>query len=210
MDPREQLDVEGYVVLVDQLDRDAIDGIRSTVRALAQDGDQDRESGTVHVDLDPYLDCPVFAPMRASSGLAGLAEHVAKSPVTLRRTHARDPRPGYGAQQLHSDWLPRRHPTDPFVGITVLWMLDDFTAINGATRLVPGTHQQARDVPREVQRAGFVHPEEIVVAEPAGSVLVFNAHLWHSGRRNDSGSGRLVIQQQYLAVSFVSSQGEAD
>jgi ectoine hydroxylase-related dioxygenase (phytanoyl-CoA dioxygenase family) len=57
--------------------------------------------------------------------------------------------------------------------------LDDFTEENGATWYLPGSHERA-DAPSEQE---FFTKAKRFVA-PAGSVLYFNARIWHSGGAN--------------------------
>ncbi|STT02603.1 phytanoyl-CoA dioxygenase [Klebsiella pneumoniae] len=42
------------------------------------------------------------------------------------------------------------------------------------------------------------HPDEIVFAAPAGSVMIYNAHAWHGGTRNREGSRRRVLHGLYI------------
>jgi ectoine hydroxylase-related dioxygenase (phytanoyl-CoA dioxygenase family) len=59
-----------------------------------------------------------------------------------------------------------------------MWALTDFTADNGATRIVPGSHKADREAMQsEIDQA-------IAAEMPAGSVLVFHGSLWHSGGPN--------------------------
>jgi ectoine hydroxylase-related dioxygenase (phytanoyl-CoA dioxygenase family) len=60
---------------------------------------------------------------------------------------------------------------------------------------VPGSHRvwgfaasKKHDTP---------HPDERLVTMPAGSVLVFNGHLWHSGTRNRSTANRDALQLSF-------------
>ena len=100
--------------------------------------------------------------------------------------HGRDPGGGAGAQGLHADRPPGRvHDVD---GVTVLWMLDDFVSCNGATRVVPRSHTGGAMVPRALSQPGTRHPDEVIVTGRPGDALVFDAHLWHGGRRNASGA----------------------
>jgi len=80
-----------------------------------------------------------------------------------------------------------------------LWLLDGFTHDNGATRIVPGTHRGTRPIDKPLAKPGSRHPQQIQLQAPAGSVLVFNGHLWHSGMRNNSTSPRRTLQCSYVA-----------
>jgi ectoine hydroxylase-related dioxygenase (phytanoyl-CoA dioxygenase family) len=72
------------------------------------------------------------------------------------------------------------------MGATIL--LDDFTADNGATCFLPGSHTRA-DPPSEAEyQAGAQR-----VIAPAGSVFFFNARLWHSGGDNTTDGWRHAV-----------------
>lgn len=88
-----------------------------------------------------------------------------------------------------------------------VWMLDDFTAENGALRLVPGSHRWHRK-PQDVLPDPYArHPEEVLVTGKAGTVVVMNAHAWHGGTANRTHKERRALhsffcrrdipQQQY-------------
>jgi ectoine hydroxylase-related dioxygenase (phytanoyl-CoA dioxygenase family) len=73
-------------------------------------------------------------------------------------------------------------------------MLDDFTAENGATRMVPGSHLW-----RTLPHPGFFepHPEEQLVLGRAGDVVVMNAHMWHGGTANRTDRPRRAMHVYY-------------
>src|SRR5262249_40355776 len=54
------------------------------------------------------------------------------------------------------------------------WMLTDFTADNGATRVVPGSHWRCRAPAPEGEFTG-----EIPVVGPRGAVFIWNGNVWH-------------------------------
>lgn len=115
--------------------------------------------------------------------------------------HGRESGKGAGAQGLHADRPPgRMHEVD---AVTVLWMLDDFLDDNGATRVVPRSHRGAAAVSRGLAQPGMQHPDEVVVTGRAGDALIFDAHLWHSGRENTSGRRRRVVQMTATRSSLV-------
>ncbi len=86
-------------------------------------------------------------------------------------------RPGGAPMRLHSDQGYVDFWTEKPLVANLLFMLDDFTERNGATRLVPGSHQ--------VRTLRSWTPEETVPAEgPAGSVVVFDGRLVHGTGAN--------------------------
>ena len=102
--------------------------------------------------------------------------------------------PGETAQPIHADdqLLPLPKPHVPIVCNT-MWALTDFTAANGATRVIPGTHLAA-DHP-EYGR----HYDSIPAEMPKGSVLVWNGSLWHGGGANTTDRRRVGIAMNYCA-----------
>lgn len=100
--------------------------------------------------------------------------------------------PGETRQPWHADdtfyVVPRPHAT---LAVSVIWAIEDFTAENGATELVPRSHLWAGRHPDD-------EPNEAVQAVmPAGSALVFDGALWHRGGANRSSGTRLCISPQY-------------
>lgn len=86
-------------------------------------------------------------------------------------------RPGSAPMYLHSDQGYVDFWTEKPLVANVLFMLDDFTERNGATRVVPGSH-----IVRELRRWA---PEATVPVEgPAGSVMVFDGRLAHGTGAN--------------------------
>lgn len=91
--------------------------------------------------------------------------------------------PGQGLQGLHADWSGPVAPGDYYV-CNSIWLLDDFTAENGATRVVPGSHRSGKVAHEVMDDPAATHPEEILLIAPAGTVVIFNSHVWHGGTRN--------------------------
>lgn len=111
---------------------------------------------------------------------------------------------GETAQMLHSDdqviGLPRPHPA---LVCNTMWALTDFTADNGATRVVPGSHKSLRcPDPRGDEEA---EAGAIPAAMPKGSVLVWHGSLWHGGGANRTGERRYGIAMNYCA-GFIRQQ----
>lgn len=108
--------------------------------------------------------------------------------------------PGEDAQPMHADDtlidLPRPHKP---VVCNSMWALTDFTAANGATRLVPGSHLNP-----EKPVFGQAYPG-IAAEMPRGSVLIWNGSLWHGGGANTSHARRTGIAMNYCA-GFIRQQ----
>jgi ectoine hydroxylase-related dioxygenase (phytanoyl-CoA dioxygenase family) len=101
---------------------------------------------------------------------------------------------GERAQPIHADDqlipIPKPHP--PTVCNT-MWALTDFTAANGATRLVPGSHLWDHS-------PTFGEKYDSIAAEmPKGSVLVWHGSLWHGGGSNQTEQRRIGIAMNYCA-----------
>lgn len=114
--------------------------------------------------------------------------------------------PGQPAQSLHRDdnVYPFRHPGPPSF-IVAIWAVDAFTADNGATRVVAGSHLWDDErKPREHEARNVVMPR--------GSLLLYDGALFHGGGENRSDRSRLAclfgyslgwlrqLENQYLAV----------
>jgi ectoine hydroxylase-related dioxygenase (phytanoyl-CoA dioxygenase family) len=101
---------------------------------------------------------------------------------------------GETAQPIHADdqLIPLTKPHVPTVCNT-MWALTDFTAANGATRVIPGSHLRDHD-------PDFGAPYDSVAAEmPKGSVLVWHGSLWHGGGANSTDERRVGIAMNYCA-----------
>lgn len=99
--------------------------------------------------------------------------------------------PGETAQALHTDdaFYPIPRPRPP-LGAATVWAIDDFTASNGATAIVPGSHQWGQDrTPQDAEMSAAVMP--------AGSVVFYPGTFWHGGGANVSDAPRLAITCQY-------------
>jgi ectoine hydroxylase-related dioxygenase (phytanoyl-CoA dioxygenase family) len=126
--------------------------------------------------------------------------------------------PGETPQPFHTDdtFYPLPRPR-PAVSVSTIWAIDPFTAENGATQIVPGSHLAGDDELRELlaevdfrtaapgERTPLPAPpvppslagRVIDAVMPAGSVIVFLGTLVHRGGANRSTAPRLAISHQY-------------
>ena len=194
---KDQLDRVGFLPLSGILRMEQVDALRRRTRELfLQEGEDagkevhqevgaDRLSDLVNKDL-------VFEVCFTHPRVLAAAAHVLDGDLKLSSLNSRASLPGEGLQALHSDGgLP------PAPGVydvcNSIWLLDDFTPENGPTRLVPGTHTSGKYPGDMVADPAAPHPDEVLLLAPAGTVAVFNSHVWHGGTRNSSDSPRRAL-----------------
>lgn len=99
--------------------------------------------------------------------------------------------PGEKDQELHrdDDMYPIRIPDVEFQ-VSAMWALDDFTEENGATRVVPGSHDL-----REFDDITEDDIEQAVM--PRGSVLFYMGSTIHGGGANKSNLPRSGLISTY-------------
>lgn len=85
------------------------------------------------------------------------------------------------------------------MSINAFFALDDFDRTNGATWVVPGSHQRTRPDDE------FLEINKVCVECRAGAMIVFDSTLWHCAGRNSSGKDRLAINHQFTR-SYVKQQ----
>jgi len=79
-------------------------------------------------------------------------------------------------------------PINPPLVANMMWMANDFTVANGATRIVPGSHLSGCLPDPERTDYG-----EIPIEAPAGSVLVWEGRTWHAAGLNTADHPRYGV-----------------
>lgn len=109
--------------------------------------------------------------------------------------------PGAPAQGLHVDSASHfaTLPNFPWM-INSIWMLTDFTVENGATGVVPMSHRsgQYRPPPEIAADSPLIKP----VTGRAGSVMMWDAGLFHQARANASDQIRVGLNIAYYPRWF--------
>jgi ectoine hydroxylase-related dioxygenase (phytanoyl-CoA dioxygenase family) len=189
----EALDREGYVVFRRAIPAEWIEPLRQTFERLdtpSEGWTAPREPGTRHAMLedDPLVRRACLLPVL----LAGVF-HCLPERVLLDAVQGRDPGQGGGQQSLHRDWAYRDKPCRL---VKALGFLDDYGASNGATRVIPGSHNEPGDGSAFMQY-GASNSREIVLEGGAGDIFLFHGRLAHSGTRNLSGAKRRALQMWF-------------
>lgn len=84
---------------------------------------------------------------------------------------------------------------NPAVAASVMFMLTDFTAENGATRIARGSHLSGAQPDPSVPW----HIETEAIIAKAGSAMVFDGRLWHCAGANTSSEPRMGVLAYYCA-----------
>jgi ectoine hydroxylase-related dioxygenase (phytanoyl-CoA dioxygenase family) len=187
----EELRAEGYVILRDVLADPVLDEVRNA--------------------LGPLLDCQawgkgeffgnrtrrvhnVLAKTRAVDALVAHPAVLELLRGTLTQpqvsiVNAIEIHPGETAQFLHQDDVvfPIARPHPPLI-VNTMWALTEFTAENGATRLVPRS-QDATELDED--------PSIVTAEMEPGSVLVWSGGLFHGGGANCAQQPRLGLNVNY-------------
>jgi hypothetical protein len=196
---RRQLDDLGYLVLPDFVPATMLEEMRERVEALwAEEGD---DAGT-EFRLEPgtrrlanLVDKgDVFARMIVMPGIlecieAVIGPHYKLSSLNARSTNPHNPE----AQPWHVDAGAIADERGYWVCNTI-WMLDDFTPDNGATRMIPRSHTWGQ-LPGAGNKDTL--PDEQLVTGRAGSVVVMNTHMWHAGTGNRTDRCRRALHGFY-------------
>jgi ectoine hydroxylase-related dioxygenase (phytanoyl-CoA dioxygenase family) len=86
------------------------------------------------------------------------------------------------------------------MSVNVMLAIDEFRPDNGATLVIPGSHQKATP-PDFAKVEHLVNPATC----PQGSMVVFDSTLYHAAGPNTSGADRLAINHQFTR-SYVKQQ----
>lgn len=199
---RVQLDEQGYVVLERCMDYALLNELRGRILELFEE-EGDRSGHEFRTEeharrLANLVDKgEVFRRAIVLPELLTYVRHVLGPEMKLSSLNARsaDPKTEVG-QPLHVDMAAIPDERGYWVCNTV-WMLDDFTAENGATRMIPGSHKWGRRPQEVLEDPMAPHPAEVLLTGNAGSVAVMNAHMWHGGTANRTSAPRLAMHGFY-------------
>lgn len=99
----------------------------------------------------------------------------------------------------HRDWPPYRHPKY-VLKAKAFYFLDDQTEEMGCFTIVPGSHRWDDDPPKDRFTNGDLEqmPGLKKMTGPAGSVLIWDVTLWHTGTANTSDHDRRLLIYGYM------------
>ena len=107
-------------------------------------------------------------------------------------------RTGNRGHHVGGDLLLNAKTISPAVVCNGMWMLDDFTAENGATIVVPGSHLSGRQPDEDMDRDANWVP----AIGTSGSVVIFEGRTWHSTGVNRTDQPRIGLTTNFCAPQF--------
>ncbi len=188
---------DGYVVIPGAVVGVALAVLGEAVdAAVASRADGvDVRAGTVWIRDAGAIGEPVEALRSMPAVLEAVSELLGPGPVATGAL-MRNPVGPTAQQGLHVDWAGPIAPGRDQQA-QAMFFLDDVAADNGPPRVVPGSHRSGAIPPKNLSDPHARHRDEVCITGPAGDVLVFSSHLWHSGTANTSGRPRRVITVTY-------------
>ena len=190
------LDEQGFVVLERLLTPAQLDALREEVVPLALAGPLGRnpfEGERTHRVYALLAKAESAAPVVEHPRVLDIVDRLLEPNYLLTACQVIHLLPGETEQAVHFDdgfySIPRPRPS---VSISTIWAVDDFTAENGATEVIPGSHRW--DDSRLPEQDD---PRLRSVIMPAGSAVIFHGTLWHRGGANRSDRPRCALSPQY-------------
>ena len=204
---------DGYAIVRELLDPGTVARLSGELAPhleATQTGDPDAFFGSRTKRFGALLSrCPTTRDMVVHSLVLAVADRVLGpycARYQINYTGIMHIEPGESAQTMHRDTglYPIQNPAPPLT-LATMWAVTDFTAENGATRIVPGSHLWPD--------ARVPDAKEIGAAEmPAGSLMLYVGNMIHGGGANRANAARCGLalhyslgwlrqeENQYLAV----------
>ena len=196
---RRQLDLQGYLVIPGLMPPEQLAALRRRVDELFLEegpnagGEFKQEPGARRL-ANLVNKGRIFEEVILTPRVLDCMAHVLGPRFKLSSVNVRSTDPHSEADQpLHADSGAIADDSG-YIVCNSVWMLDDFTTDNGATRFVAGSHLW-----RRLPEPSFYHPhpEQQLVLGKAGDVVVMNAHMWHGGTANRTGAPRRAMHVYY-------------
>ena len=217
-DQAQQLDGKGFFIVENVISQIAVEKMRSEFERIhALENNQGGHE--VHVEPGARRISNIFNKTDAFDTCLEIPEvlgasHYLLGEIKVHGANLRDPVQGHGDQALHVD-VPKKFDDDWWV-VNSMIMLDEMTMENGPTRVIPGSHRWApinvpvvnqgdwepmplspEDEAKVPKNLNSPYPGEIYVTAPAGSAIICNSSMWHSGTLKKSNDYRRMLHLTY-------------
>jgi ectoine hydroxylase-related dioxygenase (phytanoyl-CoA dioxygenase family) len=189
---------DGYAIIPNAIPREILDGFRTDVAAVFDNtpycrgafyGETTKRFGRLLL-RSPHS--PAFAQHELILAIARrVLPHSMCNTILLNLTQAIEIHPGAPLQYPHRDQdMFGAEKGKQHYMMNVMWAVDDFTEINGATRIWPGSHLTDAD-------GSLPEADAVSAVMPRGSALLFLGSALHSGGENRSNAARRGVIFSY-------------
>jgi ectoine hydroxylase-related dioxygenase (phytanoyl-CoA dioxygenase family) len=200
---RADLEAYGYALVQDALSPEEVRALRE--RAIAQ-AEGERQAGCASIGessqriWNPINKGRVFHDLLLNPLVSTIVPEWLGEHFLLQGMVVSIALPGNASSIMHYDQICVQ-PAVPFaMGLNILWFLEDVTAANGGTIIMPASHHG------EVAPADPFDTEGTVAAAgPSGTALILDSRTWHAIGHNTSGAPRYVIAT-YFNRSYMRTQ----
>jgi len=146
---------------------------------------------------------PRFIDLAANARVMRLVETLIRNKFILNQQNGVI-NPANAAKYNQGAWhrdLPYQHfVSSRPLAINALYCVDDFTPHNGATFVVPASHQQ-----EAFPSADFIDKHAVQISAPAGSFIVLDCMAYHRGGENRTPAARRGVNHVYTSA-FIRQQ----
>lgn len=196
-----EMDNQGFTVIPDFMDAATLKEVRAGLEPFlgAHLGRNAFEGFSTERVYTLVARGAVFERLTEEPRLMAILSRVLLPDFLLTASQAISIRPGETAQSLHTDdgfyRLPRPRPA---VSYSIIAAIDPFTAENGATEVIPGSHRWGDPgAPDRPATHAEMEPLLVPMEIPAGAAVVFPGTLVHRGGANRTDRPRLAFTNQY-------------
>ncbi|KAI9024151.1 hypothetical protein DFJ74DRAFT_720114 [Hyaloraphidium curvatum] len=190
----EVLERDGFVVLPSLVPPERCDALRAALDRIDQplgrnrfEGYNTRRINTVYGKTSA-ADEFILHPR-----VLAVLDRVLQPGFLLSACQAVEIMPGEKAQPLHYDCSYIRIPRPRrAVLVNVFWAIDDYSAQNGGTKMIPGSHLWGQDRLPDPAKDPIVP-----TAMPKGSCVIFYSTTWHAGGANKTSKPRMALGVLY-------------
>ncbi len=215
---KSQLDEQGFFIVEGVLSKAEINEMRNAFETIHA-AENEKGGHEVHVEPGARRISNIFNKTTAFDKCLYIPEVLTATTyvlgeIKLHGANLRDPVKGFGQQDMHVD-VPKKFKDDWWV-VNSMIMLDDMTLDNGPTRVVPSSHLWAPinvphvnvgdwqpeplspdDAARVPKDLSAPYPGEVLLQAPAGSVIICNSSMWHSGTTKKDDAHRRMLHLTY-------------
>ncbi|MDB5469674.1 MAG: phytanoyl-CoA dioxygenase family protein [Caulobacter sp.] len=214
-DCKAEYDERGFVIFERVLDDRALAELRAALEPhFTKFGRNDFEGERTNRVYALLAKGRVFADLATHPLALAFAEAELGPTCLLSACLAINLHPGETVQPWHTDdgGIQAPRPRKAW-GVSCFWAIDDTTALNGATEVIPGSHLWGESMiegsaaPTSFQTGAYrlddsdpgARADAVKMVMPAGSLAIAKGTLLHRGGANRSDKARLIITPQYCA-----------